>query len=258
MKLEAARFDSSSVRTRITCWLSSSGSTPASRASALALDDFRLALVKLARDAELDGGALQGVVLGLLDAGLVVGVTRADALARDAVDGDGAGDGDHLADLDDAAHGVRPGRGDAVEDVGDRVPLDVLDHVLVAVAVAPALARLDEARVDRLLERAQSLRERERHDRRGRLLLVLFGGDEVLPLFRLLNLCGCFLRHLQLLRLFVFRERTLRNLGRGDELDLRLNFRLLVLLPYEARRFARGTQCGLRSSLAELLGCGLR
>ncbi len=69
---------------------------------------------------------------------------------------------------------------DAVEDVRDGVPLDVLDHVLVAVAVAPALARLDEARVDRLLERAQSLRERERHDRRGRLLLVLLGGDEVL------------------------------------------------------------------------------
>src|SRR5919112_1668945 len=186
MKLEAARFDSSSVRTRITCWLSSSGSTPASRASALALDDFRLALVKLARDAELDGGALQGVVLGLLDAGLVVGVTRADALARDAVDGDGAGDGDHLADLDDAADGVRPGGRDAVEDVGDGVPLDVLDHVLVAVAVAPALARLDEARVDRLLQGAQSLRERERHHGGG-LLLVLFGGDEVLLLLRLLN-----------------------------------------------------------------------
>src|SRR5215204_895826 len=229
------------------------------RAGALALDDLRLALVELARDAELDGGALQGVVLGLLDAGLVVGGPRADALARDAVDADGAGDGHHLADLDDAAHGVRPGRGDAVEDVGDRVPLDVLDHVLVAVAVAPALARLDEARVDRLLQSAQSLGERERHDRRGRLLLELFGGDEVLLLLRLLNVCGCFLRHLQLLRLFVFRERTVRSLGGGDFVRRRgLNLRLLVLLPYEARRFARGTKCGLRGSLAELLGCGLR
>src|ERR1044072_4873768 len=65
------------------------------RARALALDDLRLALVELARDAELDGRALQGVVLGLLDTGLVVCVPRPDALARDAVDGDGAGDGDH-------------------------------------------------------------------------------------------------------------------------------------------------------------------
>src|SRR3712207_1043399 len=64
------------------------------RAGALALDDLRLALVELARDAELDGGALQGVVLGLLDARLVVGVPRADALARDAVNRDGGRDGD--------------------------------------------------------------------------------------------------------------------------------------------------------------------
>src|ERR671921_2260811 len=112
------------------------------------LDDLALALVQLARDAELDGRALQGVVLGLLDAGLVVGRARPDALARDAVDGDGAGDGDHVAYLDDAANRVRPGGRDAVEDVCDGMPLDVLDHVLVAVAVAPALARLDEARVN--------------------------------------------------------------------------------------------------------------
>src|SRR3712207_7069599 len=59
-------------------------------------------------------------------------------------------------------------RSDAVEDVGHGVPLDVLDHVLVAVAVAPALARLDEARVNRRLQSAQSLRERERHDVRDR------------------------------------------------------------------------------------------
>src|SRR5215210_5260720 len=79
------------------------GEVPRLRAGALALDDLRLALVQLARDAELNGRALQRVVLGLLDAGLVVGVPRPDALARDAVNGDGAGDGDHLADLDDAA-----------------------------------------------------------------------------------------------------------------------------------------------------------
>src|SRR3712207_3506719 len=58
-------------------------------ARARGLDDLALALVELARDAELDGRALQGVVLGLLDAGLVVRRARAHALARDAVDGDG-------------------------------------------------------------------------------------------------------------------------------------------------------------------------
>src|SRR4051812_41243704 len=84
------------------------------RARARRLDDLRLALVQLARDAELDGRALQGVVLGLLDAGLVVGRARPDALARDAVDGDRTGDGDHVADLDDAANRVRPGGRDAV------------------------------------------------------------------------------------------------------------------------------------------------
>src|SRR5918999_712270 len=42
------------------------------RAGALALDDLALALVELAGDAELDGRALERVVLGLLDAGLVV------------------------------------------------------------------------------------------------------------------------------------------------------------------------------------------
>ncbi len=104
MKLEAARFDSSSVRHAHHLLALLVGSTPASRASArimpscfgvtrsaidLAsgsrgnspgcgpapslLDHLDLALVKLARDAELDGGALQGVVLGLLDARLVVG-----------------------------------------------------------------------------------------------------------------------------------------------------------------------------------------
>ena len=101
-------------------------------------------------------------MLGLLDSGLVVGGSGADALARHAVNRDGDGDGDHVTDLDDAANRMRPCRGDAVEEVCDRVPLDVLDHVLVAVAVAPALARLDEARVNRLLQSAQGLRERER------------------------------------------------------------------------------------------------
>ena len=52
----------------------------------------------------------------------------------------------------------------------------------------------------------------------------------------------------------MFRERTLGSLGGGDDFDLRPSFRLLVLLPYEARRFARGTKCGLRGSLAEFTG----
>src|SRR5215207_3227787 len=117
------------------------------RARAVALDDLTLALVELARDAELDGGALQRVVLGLLDAGLVVGVPRPDALARDAVDDDGGGDGHHAADLRDVADGVRPRRRDAVEYVGHDVPLNIFDHVLVALPVGPALTRLDELRV---------------------------------------------------------------------------------------------------------------
>src|ERR1043165_8775401 len=226
------------------------------RARALRLDDLGLALVEFARDAELDGRALQGVVLGLLDAGLVVGGAGADALAGDSVNRDGTGDGDHVANLDDAANRVRPGRRDAVEDVRDRVPLDVLDHVLVAVAVAPALARLDEARVNRLLQSAQGLGERERDDLRARLLPgVLLGGDELLLVCVFRNVCGLLPCHFKLL--FVVRERTLLGLD-GDRLVFRRrDLRLLVLLPCEARRFTRCSQVSLRGSLAELLGCGL-
>src|SRR5436853_585846 len=71
------------------------------RRGSLFLDYLTLALVKLARDAELNGCAFQSIMLGLLDAHLTFGCAGTDAFARDAINRDGGGDGNHVADLRD-------------------------------------------------------------------------------------------------------------------------------------------------------------
>src|ERR1043165_7908986 len=129
------------------------------RRSPLFLDDFTLALVQLARDAELHSRAFERIVLGLLDTHLALGCAGADAFSGDAINRDGCGHGNHVADLRDVADCVLPGRGDAIKNVRDRVPLDILDHVHVALAIFPAFAGLDDVRVNLLLESAQGVCE---------------------------------------------------------------------------------------------------
>src|SRR5205085_9844499 len=75
------------------------------RCSAFLLDHFRLALVKLAFDAELDSGALQSIMLSLLDSHLALGCACADTFACDTVNRDGCCDVNHVADLCDVADG---------------------------------------------------------------------------------------------------------------------------------------------------------
>src|SRR5215510_3112833 len=128
--------------------------------------DVGLAAVKVAGNAEFHGGAFQRVVLGLLDAGLGVGGAGADAFARHAVDGDRRGHRDHIADLREVADGVRPVGRDAVQDVGHRVPFDVFDPVSVPLTIGPPFARLNQPGIYRLSQRAQKVRESQRHNLR--------------------------------------------------------------------------------------------
>src|SRR5215813_8703518 len=129
-------------------------------------DDVGLAAVKVAGDAEFHGGAFQRVVLGLLDAGLAVGGAGADAFARHAVDGDRRGHRDHIADLREVADGMRPVGRHAVQDVRHRVPFDVFDPMSVPLTISPPLPRLDQLGIYRLSQRAQQVREGQRHDLR--------------------------------------------------------------------------------------------
>src|SRR5205085_3736365 len=142
---------------------------------------------------------------------------------------------------------------DADEQVRDRLPFDVFDRVHLTVAVAPTFARLDEARINRLAQGAQSVREGERHDRRGRLYcLVLFGGDEIQILGQTCRRGCLFLSHLCLLLcVCLFRERGDRRLFTDDRLGLLHDFLRLVLLPCETRGCGR-----LRLARRALLGCG--
>src|SRR2546421_286493 len=55
--------------------------------------------------------------------------------------------------------GVLPVGNDAIKNVCDRVPLDILDHVEVSLAVSPALAGFDDCGINLLLECAQRVGE---------------------------------------------------------------------------------------------------
>src|SRR5262245_25201755 len=138
----------------------------ARRYSAVIFEDVGFAAVKLTGDAEFHGGAFQRVVFGLLDAGLGVGRAGADAFARHTVDGDCGGHRDHVADLRNVADGVRPVGRDAVQNVGHRVPFDVFDPMGVPLTVGPPFTSLDKPGIYRLSQRAQQVREGQRHNLR--------------------------------------------------------------------------------------------
>src|SRR5262249_21683091 len=98
--------------------------------------------VKVTRDAEFDRRAFERVVFGLLDAGLAVGRTCAYAFTRHAVDSDCGGRGDEVPHLNDAADSVAPISDEAVGYGRNGRPLDIVNIMGLAVAVAPTLALL--------------------------------------------------------------------------------------------------------------------
>ena len=62
------------------------------------------------------------------------------------------GSGNVFADLLNIADSVHPVRRFFVQDVGHRVPLDIINLVLLAVAVAPTLALFHQLGIDRFTQ----------------------------------------------------------------------------------------------------------
>ena len=120
---------------------------------------FAIALIQLARNAELNRCAFQRVVFGFFDAGFGVDIACADAFARDAVDCDRCDDHYGFTHLRDLFDRVSPRRGLTIKDVGHGVPLHVFDHVFVTGIIRPTFARFDQIGVQRLAQATQRLRK---------------------------------------------------------------------------------------------------
>src|SRR5262249_22060067 len=111
-------------------------------------DNLRFPFIKIASDAEFDSCSFQRVVLSLLNAHFVMSVSGAYAFPRYAVYRYRDRYGYDVADLLDALNPMHPVRRRIVENVCQRLPLDVIDHLDIAIAVAPAFALLHKLRID--------------------------------------------------------------------------------------------------------------
>src|SRR5437867_10266652 len=99
-------------------------------------------------------------MLGLLDAHFVVSIAGADAFAGHAVDRDRDRHRHNVADLFNIFHGVGPMWSRVIENIGDRMPFYIIDHLDISIPVAPAFTLLNKFRIDvssQLLERRRKI-----------------------------------------------------------------------------------------------------
>lgn len=98
-------------------------------------------------------------MFGFLDAGFAVRRACPYAFARDAVECQRHCHRDEISDLHNIAHRVRPVRDQPIQQIGDRLPFDIIHEVHLPFAVALAFALFDVGLVETATQSSQQLRK---------------------------------------------------------------------------------------------------